>query len=267
MFNLEFLFIGFLGAIMASFVNCLAWRLYHGQNLWSRSGCPKCHRQIAWYDNVPLFSYLALAGRCRHCHKKISLQYFVVELAMAMLFLLAWHKYFPMGDLLWQLSYLKFNFFNLKLLARDWLLICILTVIFLMDLKWYVVADAVSLPAIIVIFLINWSLGLPWLNLISSAIIGAGFFGLQYVVSRGRWVGEGDIRLGALLGVMLGWPLTLLALMLAYFSGALVGIGLLVGQKKGLKSAVPFGAFLAPAALVALWWGQIIWHWYLGLLF
>jgi prepilin signal peptidase PulO-like enzyme (type II secretory pathway) len=264
-----YLFVLLLGACFGSFLNCLAWRLYHNEGLWGRSKCPKCHQQIAWYDNIPLLSYLSLGGKCRHCRKTIAAQYFIMEAAVAGLFLLAFVRYFPESgiDLLSTGNFITFNSQPLWLLLRDWLLISFLTVIFIMDLRWMVVADEISLPAIAVIFALNVYLGLSWSSLLSSAIIGAGFFALQYAVSRGRWVGGGDIRLGALLGVALGWPLTLVALMLAYFSGALAGIILIALKKKGLKSPLPFGVFLAPATLVALWWGQALWQWYANLLF
>ncbi len=263
------LFVIFFGACMGSFLNCLAWRLYHNESLWGRSRCPQCHKMIAWYDNVPLLSWLALGGKCRHCQKKIAINYPLAELATAILFLLAFRFHFS-DDEVNLLSTLNFQLYNLKLLLplfRDWLLISFLFVIFLMDLRWMVVADEVSLTAIVVIFIFNICLGSSWSLLLSSAIIGGGFFALQYVVSHGRWVGGGDIRIGALMGVALGWPLTLVALMLAYFSGAFVGLALIAFKKKGLKSPLPFGVFLAPATLVALWWGQTIWQWYTNLLF
>lgn len=267
MFLVLGLFVIFFGACIGSFLNCLAWRLYHNESLWGRSRCPKCHEMIAWYDNVPLLSYLALRGKCRHCQKKIVIQYFLVELVTACLFLLAFTKAFPQGISLNDLAYLQFPLTIFLTMLRDWLLVSFLVVIFIMDLRWMVVADEISLPAIAVIFGFNFYLGIPWNLLLSSAIIGAGFFALQYAVSRGRWVGGGDIRIGALMGVALGWPLTLVALMLAYFSGAFIGVILMALKKKDLKSPLPFGVFLAPATLVALWWGQAIWQWYTNLLF
>jgi len=263
------LFVLFFGACIGSFLNCLAWRLYHDESLWGRSKCPNCHQKISWYDNVPLLSYLSLGGKCRHCKEKIAFQYFLVELVTASLFLLAFSRYFPNAglELILAPNFIALNSQAFWLMFRDWLLISFLVVIFIMDLRWMVVADEISLPAIVIIFLVNLYLGSSWSLLLSSAIIGAGFFALQYAVSHGRWVGGGDIRIGALMGVALGWPLTLVALMLAYFSGALIGVILIATKKKGLKSPLPFGVFLAPATLVALWWGGVIWQWYVNLLF
>ena len=255
------IFVFIIGAAMGSFLNCLAGRLYHRQPLGGRSACPHCGRKIAWYDNIPLISFINLRGVCRQCHKKISWQYPLVELAVGALFIIAW-RHNLVGVNVWNLG-----LWDLRFVLRDWLAIGILTVIFIMDWRWYVVDDVVSLPAIVLLALANLLLGSPWGSLLSAAVIGAGFFTLQYVISRGRWVGGGDIRLGALLGVALGWPLTLVALMLAYVGGAVVGVFLIIFKKKQLKSQVPFGVFLAPATLVALWWGTAIYQWYLNLLF
>ncbi len=257
-------FVFIFGAAIGSFLNCLAWRLYHNESLWGRSACPKCHKKIYWYDNVPLLSYLALGGKCRHCRQKIAIQYPLVELATACLFLLAFSLHFFGNEVD---LFLTFSSRPLWLMVRDWLLISFLVVIFIMDLRWYVIVDEISLPAIVIILLINLALGMSWTALLSSAIIGSGFFALQYVISHGRWVGSGDIRLGALMGVALGWPKILVALMLAYLAGAFIGVFLIAFKKKHLKSAIPFGVFLAPATLVALWWGPALWQWYAGLLF
>lgn len=261
------IFIFIFGAIFGSFLNCLSWRLYHQEGLGGRSRCPKCRRQIVWYDNIPLVSFLVLRGRCRHCRQGISRQYWLVELVTALLFLAAFFVnngpmlvgQFFNGWQLWLGDWL--------LLCRDWLVISFLVIIFITDYRWYVILDEVSLPAIVLILAVNLGLGFSWLSLLSAAVVGASFFALQYVISRGAWIGGGDIRLGALMGVILGWPNIVVALLLAYFSGALIGLGLIALRKKQMKSPVPFGVFLAPATLVALWWGTMIWQWYVGLLF
>jgi len=256
--SLVFVFV--LGACLGSFLNCLVWRLIKGQKLGGRSACPQCHHAIAWFDNVPLLSFVSLGGHCRHCHKPIAHQYWLTELATALLFALAWWHNFGSADL----SMLSRG--QWLLLIRDWLAIVVLTSVFLMDLKWYVVADELTIPGIIVLLGFNLWLGIPWIHLVSAAIVGSGWFAWQYVASGGRWVGGGDIRLGALLGVLLGWPHILVALMISYIGGAVVGLALVAVRKKKMKSAVPFGAFLAPAALITLWWGQHLVSWYSNLL-
>jgi prepilin signal peptidase PulO-like enzyme (type II secretory pathway) len=104
-----------------------------------------------------------------------------------------------------------------------------------------------------------------WQILLGLAV-GAGFFGAQYVISRGTWIGGGDLRLGALLGVMLGWPVVLVALFLAYVVGGFVAVILLLNKRVEAKTALPFGVFLAPAGLAALFWGEQLVAWYLGIL-
>ena len=105
-----------------------------------------------------------------------------------------------------------------------------------------------------------------WQQLLISVIIGAGFFLLQFVISKGRWIGGGDIRLGLLMGVALGWPDILVALFIAYLAGAIIGIGLILIGKKKWGSEIPFGIFLSAATLVTLFFGNFILDWYLNML-
>ena len=144
---------------------------------------------------------------------------------------------------------------------------CFLLVIFVYDLKHYLILDAVTVPAMIFAFLANFYLGLGLWNLILAGAIGSGFFSLQFFLSRGRWVGGGDIRLGVLMGLMLGWPQILTALILAYVSGSVVGVGLLLERKKQLSSRLPFGTFLSAATIAAMLWGENMLEWYLGIIF
>lgn len=277
------------GSVLGSFLNCLAWRLYHGEGLWNRSHCPKCSHKISWYDNVPILSFLILAGSCRHCNQRISLQYPMAELAVSVLFGLAF--YLRLGfldDLTFMQTISSFNYLSLSLL-RDWLVISFLAAIFIMDFKWYVVADEISLTGVVTVFATNLALGLAWpalasdfhwTKLLLGLAIGAGVFAIQYVLSRGTWVGSGDIRIGALMGVALGWPNTLVGLFLAYLIGAIAAIFLVVtGKKKfSLKHLVkpdsdntemilPFGPFLALGTVIAMFYGAPLITWYQNLIF
>jgi len=254
-------FIFLLGLIIGSFINCLVWRLYKKEGVLNRSYCPKCRHQIAWYDNIPVLSFIILCGKCRHCHKAISLQYPAVELIVGFLFVLAW--YINIGVItasyeLWVMSYVK--------LFRDWFIISVMVVIFIYDLRWYLILDKVTIPAMIVVFIFNLALGFNLWNLLISGIIGGSFFLVQFLVSRGKWVGGGDIRLGALMGLILGWPSVILAIFLAYIIGSIAAIGLLITGKKKWGSMVPMGIFLSTATVIILFWGDFILNWYLGLL-
>ena len=249
----------FLGLAIGSFVNSLAWRLYEKKTLKGRSVCPNCGHNLTWYDNIPLLSFVLLKAKCRYCSQQISWQYPLVEFITASLFTLAFYynplfPYFATNDVLEA---------GLTLI-RNWLLIAILTTIFVMDLRWYVIVDKVSLPASVIILAINLYLGLPWQNLALAGIIGGGFFLLQFVVSRGKWIGGGDIRLGLLMGLTLGWPQVAVALFLAYILGSIYGVLFIILGKKDLQAKVPFGTFLSLGTLITLFWGQQILNWYLG---
>ncbi|MFA6551123.1 MAG: prepilin peptidase [Patescibacteria group bacterium] len=260
-------FIFIVGLCFGSFLNCFIYRLHEQKTILGRSFCPRCKKQIAWYDNIPLLSFILLKGKCRHCKKKISWQYPAVELVTAVLFVLIYINYqLPItNDQL--VSSFQFPVSNIILFARDLIFISVLIIVFIYDLRWQLILDKITLPAMVIALGFNLFLGAGWQNLLLAAIMGGGFFLAQYLISRGRWVGGGDIRLGALMGLMLGWPQILTALFLAYVSGAIIGVGLLVARKKQWSSQVPFGTFLSAATVVVLLWGSKILEWYLGIIF
>ena len=218
--------------------------------------CPHCRTVLSPRDLVPLVSFCVLRGRCRSCHRRISWQYPLVELGTALLFGMALIVSASRGGAPESLDAWGF-------LLRDWFAIAVLLVVFLHDLRFGLVFDRVVLPAIAVVLLANALMGVPWESYVLGVIVGAGFFLLQYLISRGKWVGAGDIRLGAFMGALLGFPHVLIALLLAYVSGALTGLVLVKAGKKRLGSQIPFGAFLAPATVITLFWGPQILAWYL----
>lgn len=239
------------GLIVGSFLNVVIFRLDKNKSfLGGRSVCLNCGKKIAWYDNLPLLSFVILGGRCRFCKKNISWQYPLVELATAIIF--AWFY--------WQFG-LSLKFFALIIFS------CFLLVIFIYDLKHYLILDKVVIPAMVVALLFNLCLGLSFKDLILGGLIGGSFFAIQYYVSKGKWVGGGDIRLGILMGLMLGWKFLLVALFLAYLLGAGVGLVLIVLNKKKMSSQIPFGPFLVLATLITLVYGQHLISWYFSLLY
>ena len=232
-----FYFILFLififGAIIGSFLNCLIWRLHEKKTILGRSMCLRCRKQIAWHDNIPILSFIILQGKCRHCEKRISQQYPAVEIITGVLFVAAIISDLKLaiGDgelIIAQIT----NYKLLITIIRDWFIISIMIIIFIYDLRWYLILDAVTLPACAVVFIFNLLLGFNWQNLLISGIIGSSFFLLQFIISRGKWIGGGDIRLGLLMGFALGWPMILTALYVAYISGSINGIYLLIFKKK-----------------------------------
>jgi len=239
------------GLAIGSFLNVVILRLNNQKSfLAGRSICPKCKEQIKWYDNIPLLSFLILRGRCRYCQKNIPLQYPLVEFTTAIIFV-------------WQ--YFHFGFSSRFLLSL--VLSSFLVVIFVYDLKHYLILDKVVLPAMVIAFFGNLYLGLGFWNLILGAIIGSSFFALQFFISKGKWVGGGDIRLGALMGLILGWKFLLIALFLAYLIGAVFGLILIALNKKKMSSQVPFGPFLAAATFITLLYGQELLNWYSNLVY
>jgi prepilin signal peptidase PulO-like enzyme (type II secretory pathway) len=245
-------FIFLLGLIIGSFLNVVIIRLREHCSILGRSFCINCKKFIKWYDNIPVLSFLLLKAKCRFCKTKISWQYPLVEMITGVLFLLVYFKYARFSDYL-----------SLAYLFRDLIFIAVLIVIFVIDFRWYLILDIVTLPAIVFALGINLFLGISWLSLLVGGVLGGGFFLAQFLVSGGRWIGGGDIRLGVLMGVMLGWKLILVALFLAYFVGAIVGISLVIFKQKKFSSKIPFGTFLSAAAVVSLLYGEEILQWYL----
>ncbi|MDO8593060.1 MAG: prepilin peptidase [bacterium] len=253
------IFIFLFGLIIGSFLNCLIWRLHKKETLLNRSYCPKCRKQISWYDNLPVLSFIMLYGKCRKCREKISWQYPTVELATGILFVMAFANNFQFFSLreIWQSQTIQ--------LSRDFFLISVMVVVFIYDLRWYLILDKVTLPACLIVFIFNLLLGYNLLNLLISGIIGGGFFLLQFLISRGRWIGGGDIRLGLLMGLALGWPGVILAIIISYFLGSIIGIGMILAGKKQWGSEVPLGVFLAAGAIITLFWQAEILNWYVNL--
>jgi prepilin signal peptidase PulO-like enzyme (type II secretory pathway) len=185
-------------------------------------------------------SFIIQKGKCRHCQQKISWQYPWVELAAAGLFVLAY----------------LIDFNNTWLLARDWLMILFLIVIFVYDLKHELILDKIVLPAVGLALILNLILGYVWWELLIAGSVGLGFYLIQFLISKGRWVGGGDMRLGLMMGFLLGWPELMVALFLAYILGSIVGISLILFNQKGWKSRIPFAPFLTTATLITMFWGQ-----------
>lgn len=252
----------FTGLAIGSFLNCAIWRLKAKEGIWGRSHCPLCGGLIGWRDNVPVFSFFWLRRKCRHCSGRIAWQYPAVEIVTGLLFV--WAAYFHIKDI----GFLETDLFlPLTYLFRDWTFIAVMVFLFVYDLRWYLIPDIISLPAIVFFFSFNIFLSHDWLNWLISGIIGGGFFLVQFLISKGKWIGGGDIRLGVLLGVFLGWPNIVLALLLAYFSGTLVLTPFVLAKKKEWDSQIPFGVFLSTGAIICLFFGNNIINWYLNLLY
>jgi len=250
------LFIFILGLIVGSFLNCVIYRLEVNKSfLVGRSFCPQCNHTLSGWDLIPILSFLFLKGKCRYCQKPISIQYPLVELATGLLFLL----------ILNNISY------NLLQTIYFLIISCFLIVIFIYDLKHYLIPDQIIYSAIALAFFYNLynllNTQYPILNTIYAALGASGFFLLIYLISSGQWLGFGDVKLAFLMGLFLGFPNILVALFLSFFIGAVVGLLLIAKGKKTLKSEVPFGPFLAIGTIIAFLYGQQLIDWYSNLSF
>lgn len=242
-----------LGLIFGSFLNCLIWRIYKDESIGGRSYCPNCRHTINWYDNVPVLSFIILRGRCRYCHKNISWQYPLVELTTAILFLLSFLKEAASPDLT-------------LLILRDWFLIITLMIVFVYDIRWQLIPVNVLWVMSGVMFIINLFLGNNFLNLIIFGLFGALFFWLQYILTKKRGIGEGDIWLGLFLGIVFpSLGELILLLLVSYCIGSIVSLSLVIINKKGFKSKIALGPFLALGALTTLFFGTALINWYFSL--
>lgn len=252
-------FVFLFGTVIGSFLNAVLWRLRTGESFISgRSYCPSCKHELGAKDLIPLLSWALLRGRCRYCREGISPSYFVIEAATGALFLAAAARVLPESGVI--------DGVHLAKLLLHWYFIAILVVVFVFDYRYMLILRSVTLPAAALVFVGNLALGMPFPGLALGALVGAGVFQLQFWLSKGKWIGGGDVHLGLLIGAMLGLPLTLVALFISYVTGATVGLFLLAFKKRTWQSQIPFGTFLAAGAVASLLWGNDIAQWYLGLL-
>ena len=233
----------FLGAVLGSFVLVFVQRCMAGETIGGRSRCNACKLQLKAIDLVPVLSFVLLRGKCRHCKSSISYWHFFVEVILGLFFVSVFFITPEIGP--------QDVFIRLFLLSS-------LFVLFLFDAKHGVLPDLITLPTLLFTFMYMWFSGYDVPQMLGGAVIGSGVFALQYILSKGRWGGSGDIRLGAIMGVMLGVMGVLLALGIAYVAGAIIAVILLIAKRKKMADAIPFGIFLIPATVVVWYWGERI---------
>ncbi|MEK7653086.1 MAG: prepilin peptidase [Patescibacteria group bacterium] len=257
-----YFFVFIFGNIIGSYLNVIIFRLQKKERIITKhSHCPHCQKNLAAKDLIPIASFFILKGRCRYCSQKISWQYPLLEAAAGLVFILI--TYNTIGGLGWSMLFISSSVFWLW--VRNLVFASFLIIIFIYDLRWYLILDKITLPAMVAVLLFNLFLGFNLINLLIAALIAFGFFFIQFSLSRGRWIGGGDLRLGALMGLMLGWPNILVALFFAYIIGAVCSLLLVAFGQKGFKSQMPFGTFLTLGTLIALLYGETIISWYLRL--
>jgi leader peptidase (prepilin peptidase)/N-methyltransferase len=251
-----------LGLAVGSFLNVCIDRLPAGESVIRLpSHCESCKTRIKWRHLAPVFSYLWLRGRCRYCGAHIPLRVLLVELATAVLFgLLAWH-YGMTPQLVMALVYA-----------------CLFLLIFVIDLEQQMILYIVIFPGMALAFIFSFfwgGFGEYWPGLgVASALLGGAvgfvFMILPYLLARARYgkegMGEGDIYLAILIGLATGFPLVIAALIMGIVAGGVVAVSLLLLKLRKRKDPIPFGPFLAAAAMATLVWGVPILDWYSGLI-
>ena len=250
--TIETTIVTIVGLVVGSFLNVVIHRVPRKESIVSPgSRCPGCGDPLRWYDNIPVLSYTMLRGRCRSCTKRISLQYPLVELATAAVFVA---HYFIFG---WT-----------PLLGVRLLFAAALIALFAIDLEHHLLPDAITLPGIVCGLAISLFLPPGFANALLGLLVGGGFLWLvgeayfRYAGEEG--MGGGDVKMLGMIGAVLGWKLTILTLVLSSLAGSVVGVAMLAARRGGLQSPLPFGTFLALSGLAASLWGEQIVAWYLG---
>lgn len=254
------LFIALIGLIVGSFLNVVILRLHEGKQFTKgRSACPHCKHQLGVLELIPVVSWIVLRGKCKNCGKPISIQYPLVELATAALFVALY------------LSHIPATYGNLIVLLLWAYITASLIVLAVYDLRWYLLPDKVMLPIIIpaaAILVSQFALTGHYKTALyplgAALIFGGGFYALA-AVSKGRWMGGGDIKLAFVMGLLLGLQKTALAMLIAFWGAALIGILLIVAGRRKRSDHIPFGPFLIAGTLAAYFYGANIIHWYLSM--
>lgn len=252
------------GVIIGSFLNVVILRLPQKHTLGGRSFCPHCKHELNPLDLVPLLSFIMLRGRCRYCGKGISPRYPVIELITGMLFAATLVFFNPIID-----SY------SLVILLKAFIILAICVVVFVTDLEHFLIFDKVVLVGSVFMVLMNLTLDFlrpaALLNLQSTqGLISAGglfiIFYLIWFISRGKWLGFGDVKYVIFIGLALGVKAGIAAFWLTFLVASLVLIPLLLIGKAGMKTKIPLGCFLSIGTIIALFYGTTLCNWYLNLI-
>jgi len=250
------------GAVVGSFLNVCVHRMPREESIVNPpSHCPSCNQRIFWYDNVPLVSYAVLQGRCRHCRARISPRYVLVELLTAVLFLIVWGK------------------FTGWLIPLYWIVVAGLLVATFIDLEHYIIPNEITYGGIVLglalspinpVLRAEHSVFGAMLQSVFGMVIGGGLLlGIAWIggkVFKKEAMGMGDVKLLAAIGAFMGWQATLFTLFISSVVGAVVGLTLVLAQRKGWQSRLPYGPYIALGALIWMLCGTALVDWYLAFL-
>ena len=280
------LFLFVFGLVIGSFLNVVAMR-YDGEHflldatmIGGRSHCPHCKKTLRWFELVPLVSFIMLGARCARCKTSLSFQYPIVELISGLIFALVPYRI----ETLWGVNGAILIGLTIFLVATFEALL----VMSLIDIRLGIIPDEINVfLAVLGIFggiFLTGFLGLAnhsfasfysilfglqynfWLNHVAAAVFGATFFGLLILITRGKGMGMGDLKIIIPLGFIFGWPDILFIIVFANVVGAVVGlIAISLGTKK-MKGTLPFGPFLAIGAGTTFFFSYQLLQWYFSIL-
>jgi prepilin signal peptidase PulO-like enzyme (type II secretory pathway) len=234
-----------LGICLGSFVSAFSWRYPRSISvIKGRSLCPNCKHRINWYDNIPLLSYIFLGGKCRNCKKPISWRYPLIELSTGIGFLVIFRL---TGDI------------GLAAIAVYFALFCLLELIFIIDLEHQIIPDDFIFVGLAgIIFYTILFTPASFFPALFSGLLVATLLMLVHLFTKGRGMGLGDVKFAVLGGMLVGLNLSLIWLFVAFLTGGLAGIILILSRRAGLKDKIAFGPFLVAAIPITLVWGQKI---------
>lgn len=243
------IFFFIFGLIIGSFLNVVIFRIDDLKSIInSRSHCQNCKKILKWYDLVPFISFVLLRAKCRYCGKPISWQYPLVELGTA---------------LIYAVLYLAFG---LSLATFFYIIIfSLLVVVFIYDLKTQMTPEAFVWAALIISALGGWYFGdFGFLNMLYGGLIGGGILAFLVLVSKEKWMGSGDIKIGLILGFLTGFPVAIFGVFAAFLLGSIAGLIYMKVTNKTMKDTLPFAPFLILSTFISILFGNLVINWYLG---
>ena len=257
--NIQIIFAFLFGLCVGSFLNVCIYRIPNKKSIVTPpSGCTSCGKNIRFYDNIPVLSYLILRGRCRYCHESFSIMYPLIELVTGLLSVAL---------------LIRFNIFNhqFPLYFIYMVFAAALLCVSFIDLKHQIIPDVISLPGILAGFIVSFfSYHVTWLHSLIGILIGGG---ILYIVAllfeilmKKEGMGGGDIKLLAMIGAWLGWKAVPFVILVSSLTGLLLGGASLVLSKQGIRSRIPFGPFLSLSALIYIFYGNEIINWYFSMM-
>lgn len=262
-FALWTIMIFILGTCLGSFLNVCIWRMPRDESIVNPpSSCPKCGHRLAWYENFPIIGWLSLRGKCKSCKEPISIQYLLMELLVGILFLGVWFKVYYSHE-------------YLTVLVPYLLVTSFVVTTFFIDIKHYIIPNETTYFTMIAglvcaaVYPELWPAAVWWRALIQSAVCMGIGYGLLYIfayvgkkVFKQEALGGGDVKYIAAISAMLGLKCAFFSLLIGSIFGTFIGIGLMVFKKKGVKTVIPFGPYLALATYAWILVGDRMTNWY-----